>query len=689
MRFTEFKNIPLVEGLTHKDPVERWIAVFKNSTHPKFAGKSLSQREKMARAAHYRAVQNNSMRYDKIKEGIRMGAKDLATPAKKDYTIGFEFEVSVDDNYTYDSKDNYSDDYELWEEFEEYWYQNNMFDFSEWFQNNYLTSSNQISQFLIDNDIEPRYGAATPEEIAEMKNRDEKIRIDRNVKNISDRISEEERKRIYDLITTKNARELIKNQDDLIFLVAMDQKKRFNPMSVERIKNKIEETLDKYGYDELLSVTKKYITLMKDYFIPKQYSPEDFEEEYEYAYIYDSKNNIEEIESITYTREFIEYFNVSESELRDITTDEWSQDQEIAMQDAFSNWVLSKKPSSNKIAFVADLIENEFNTTVKRKSSKDHWAVVEEATVGVDAEITSPALPIDQGIAAMKKVFDLIDQNPHVYTGKPTGLHINFGTFTEQDIARIDLLKFLMILNAERILIEFDRSSNIYTKDRMSEIIEALTNNDFATYLDNVRQNNAIIRSRSPKFSAINLSKLNNTDDKLIELRAPGNVGYEKKGAYLETTIRRVVRALELASDPNQYKKEYISMLYKRFEKENIKKKLKSKNPLEDYLFNTFNLQAFVIPNEIFKVILIGVIHGHKATDPNKGYTTEVHKNVTDLMKKFFAEYNDTEKIDMANRLLRQFDDILTGYDSSGKMKNSLMVKTAMNYLSKISKGQK
>jgi len=44
--------------LTNRDPVERWIAVFKASTHPKFKGKSSAEREKMARMAQYRAVQN-------------------------------------------------------------------------------------------------------------------------------------------------------------------------------------------------------------------------------------------------------------------------------------------------------------------------------------------------------------------------------------------------------------------------------------------------------------------------------------------------------------------------------------------------------------------------------------------------------------------------------------------------------
>ena len=48
------------------------------------------------------------MRYRHIKEGIRMGAKDLAATPKKNYTIGFEFEVELDKDYI---PSEYSDDF--------------------------------------------------------------------------------------------------------------------------------------------------------------------------------------------------------------------------------------------------------------------------------------------------------------------------------------------------------------------------------------------------------------------------------------------------------------------------------------------------------------------------------------------------------------------------------------------------
>ena len=60
----------ITEGLSHTDPVETWIRVFKNSTHPKFKGKSMSDRERMARMAQYRAVQNKD-KYASAKNTVK------------------------------------------------------------------------------------------------------------------------------------------------------------------------------------------------------------------------------------------------------------------------------------------------------------------------------------------------------------------------------------------------------------------------------------------------------------------------------------------------------------------------------------------------------------------------------------------------------------------------------------------
>jgi predicted chitinase/uncharacterized ParB-like nuclease family protein len=66
VQYFKHANEDINEALTAKDPVERWITVFKSSKHPKFAGKTPEQREKMARAAQYRAAQNKKFNESKV-----------------------------------------------------------------------------------------------------------------------------------------------------------------------------------------------------------------------------------------------------------------------------------------------------------------------------------------------------------------------------------------------------------------------------------------------------------------------------------------------------------------------------------------------------------------------------------------------------------------------------------------------
>lgn len=65
------------EKLTHRDPVEVWIRRFKDSTHPKFRGKTPTEREKMARMAHYRAVQN----YNPFTSGSKPQVREETQPS--------------------------------------------------------------------------------------------------------------------------------------------------------------------------------------------------------------------------------------------------------------------------------------------------------------------------------------------------------------------------------------------------------------------------------------------------------------------------------------------------------------------------------------------------------------------------------------------------------------------------------
>jgi hypothetical protein len=55
------------EKPSSKDSLETWIKKFKNSTNPRFAGKSPEKREEMARAAYNRTIQNKKVSEEKQK----------------------------------------------------------------------------------------------------------------------------------------------------------------------------------------------------------------------------------------------------------------------------------------------------------------------------------------------------------------------------------------------------------------------------------------------------------------------------------------------------------------------------------------------------------------------------------------------------------------------------------------------
>ena len=259
---------------------------------------------------------------------------------------------------------------------------------------------------------------------------------------------------------------------------------------------------------------------------------------------------------------------------------------------------------------------------------------------------------------------------PQGYTGQPTGLHVNIGTFDKNDIDKVDWLKFLMIMNAERVLTQFDRTYNLYAPDKLPEIIKKLQDNDIVAYQSQIKKINSIVRTSSDKYSAINLSKLNNYG--IIELRAPGNTGYEKAGAFLEQTILRIVRALELASDPDKYKNEYISMLYKRYGKETSPT---DNRALNTYFEATFGTSFYAWGGLRFPIEK--AIQKRKTDKPDAGFTLAVHKELVQAITT--ASENGTLDIDIAN-----IKTLLSQYDTDGVMANSKLIKAIVNTLKKL-----
>jgi hypothetical protein len=439
----------------------------------------------------------------------------------------------------------------------------------------------------------------------------------------------------------------------------------------DEIKNKIDSMIARDGIDKAKQGLNFYYDELTYRFKFTKADPKDFEN----IAVYGDEQGTEIIGlvEIDDVEQFTDYFNVDIDELRDITETQWSYHQNEQLSQDFEDWMnnRTRQAKSTKLAYVVSVIKDEFNTTVRTTgSSATNWAVIPDGTPGVHAEITTPAFAIKPGIAAMHRVLNLIASDPHMYTGQPTGLHVNVGTFDKNDIDKVDWLKFLMIMNAERVLAQFDRTYNTYAPDKLPEIIKKLQDNDIVAYQSQIKKINSIVRTSSDKYSAINLSKLNNYG--IIELRAPGNAGYEKAGAFLEQTILRIVRALELASDPAKYKNEYISMLYKRYGKETSTTDNRALNTYFEATFGTPFYSWVGLRTPIEKAI-----RKRKTDKPDAGFTLAVHKELVQAITT--ASEDGSLDIDVAT--VKMF---LSQYDTDGVMANSKLIKAIVNTLTKL-----
>lgn len=265
-------------------------------------------------------------------------------------------------------------------------------------------------------------------------------------------------------------------------------------------------------------------------------------------------------DDISTVSEIYEYFNIDEDELKEILMDDpdYTESLEADIQSSYENEPIRDTTS---LQMVRHVMSARLKTPMRAVATTQDWAVVEDGTTGVDAEIVSPVMNVRQGMSRLYQVFDVIEQEDAFGTNSSTGLHINIGTWTGDEYNSVDWLKFLMILEPHRVLDQFMRNNNEYAQNQLPKIIQHLGSMDIRQYSSVVNEINKHVFSSSPKFSAVNLSKLPKHGH--IELRAPGNTDYTKRADEIETLIRKTIRALELASDPNALKSQYLKRLSK------------------------------------------------------------------------------------------------------------------------------
>ena len=183
-------------------------------------------------------------------------------------------------------------------------------------------------------------------------------------------------------------------------------------------------------------------------------------------------------------------------------------------------------------------------------------------------EFVSPPMPIDEMIADLNRVKQWAE-TAGAYTNESTGLHINISV-PDYSIDKLDYVKLAILMGDEYILDLFGRSGNTYAKSAMSKIKTALKSKPEAAsqIMDLMKQGldgfatKAIHTGITDKYTSIN------TKTGYIEFRSPGGDWLGTNFDKIENTLLRFTVALKAAIDPQAYRKEYLTKLYKLLSKD-------------------------------------------------------------------------------------------------------------------------
>ena len=599
-------------------------------------------------------------------EGIRMGSRELAATPKKDYTIGFEFEVGVHDDYRgddqddeFDADDDEPDMEDLWDEFSEEWYNGgSTFDFEDWFRD-YLRYNNGLE--TIKNEFEPRYGAVdNARELLRFKQQEQLRSIRYNI----NKFGESKIQQIDQYLEQFPDESSLENGGT----IAIQNMIRFVYNDLNGLSRWSTDAEWQEFYQEISTETLKKTAVsawrsmktVHDKLNPDPITIEDIEEDFDIGdYIYadeEKKEIIEVADDVNDLEDVVKYYDVDVDELRDATSDEWAQDEQEMMSQEFNDWYNQRRESGggDKIRYVKNQIRSLPNTR--------GWTVVTDATAGVDAEIVTNIMDIPQGIKSLRQIFELIQNNESLYTDKPTGLHINIGSWSGNEYNKVDWLKFLVIYRADRALAEFGRQFNTYAVDQLDAILRDLENNSLQAFYDNLSDINRTVIRMSPKMSAVNLSKLPSRGH--IEIRATGGIEYHLKTQETINQIQRAIRALEIASDPNAYKNEYIKKLYKILGGK--RQERLGTTPLEQ-IFARFGIK-YLQKNPLTAISAL-MTQVENFAEIDKIYSMSAHKQLV----------NDLKRYEIPTRVAEDLREYLKVYDKNGSKANSKFMRLLLN----------
>jgi hypothetical protein len=185
--------------------------------------------------------------------------------------------------------------------------------------------------------------------------------------------------------------------------------------------------------------------------------------------------------------------------------------------------------------------------------------------LGSGLEFVSPPMPLDEMLKDLENVITWAHANK-CKTDASCGLHMNV-SIAGFDSSNLDYVKLVLFCGDNYILNKFDRSSNYYAKSSLKDL-KSKTNilkktGDAVTLLQQLQTNlshvaHDVIHNKNTDHEiSINIH------EDYVEFRSPGGDWLNIDINVLKTTLYRFITALNIACNPEKYKHEYATKLYK------------------------------------------------------------------------------------------------------------------------------
>ena len=369
------------------------------------------------------------------------------------------------------------------------------------------------------------------------------------------------------------------------FLKDFDYEEYFDNMgeSLEPPASVVDEVYDKYSIDDVLDVSDYWSQMENN--IPDGYRLATDEEREKSLEQFEYKDNW----LVIVDEEDGEVYDIDMNDLSDV--EEWFNDIYSEMNDAYiealdekveeakQDWINEKKEELDRHFIMAEMLISAFsgatdydieNGSEAELTKGSDYIVEPDASINPEGmELVSPVFnDLDEMLDDLEAIFEEITNSDNIFTNDSTGLHINIGGF---DTSKLDYLKLILFLGEGKLGTDFDREYNSMTEQLIPRIVRFFKQKKISA--ENIKNPESFklirkdieyhIMGRLRKYYSVNFEKIL---DGYLEFRSLGGAGYEHNFEKIKLSVLRMIRALNIATDSNAYKQEYMkkvsSLLY-------------------------------------------------------------------------------------------------------------------------------